>query len=767
MIFSLPSTAQACCAVLVTFAAATSLPAQFRWDQAHPGAPEPRASAALAWDPVSQRGVLFGGVDAVAARSDTWVLEVLPSGAPEWRRLATAHAPAARFDHAMVSTPRGVLLFGGMDDQGAVLGDTWLFGGGDWQILQPAVVPPARAGHAMGYDPVRDRAVLFGGGVGTTVLDDTWDWDGAAWQRKSVSIPPPGMRDAAMAFDPATGGLLLHGTSRGAGYSYTWDGRGWWTLASNGPARRDHQLVFDPAARTVLMVGGVEGAAEPTEVLRFSGSSPSYSWVVDGQLPSGRCAHTVLRVPGVGQLFVTGGRYGDHLEEDTLRLERQSRTWQPVVEVPAARKWFEMVRDPVRDRAFLFGGYATGSVDGYLRELWSYGADGWRRHPWPDQGPEFRFQPQLAYDAGRDRLVVCGGTRIGATYVLPDTWEFEPATGTWHRGPDMPYGGLTGGQMVYDPVRSRCVLFGGYHTFGSVAPGETWSYDGSSWQRLATAGPPPAYSHRMTWVPGRDEILLVADSIVQRSSQTWTFDGVAWTRQSPLHQPPPFRFQALVHQPLRDRCTLIHPVTDLVTGLPPAELWEWDGIDWLRRDRPAGGLPAPLEAGVWLDHEEGIIQFGGSFETTSREVWALRSASPAAASGFGVACVGAGGETATLAAAGLPWIGDTLRLEVHAARIPAGSLLWFGVSDTRWSGGSLPQDLSGFGFTGCRLLVSDDVIVGLPAGTGTTQLPVPLPADPSLVGSGLFAQALVIASAANPSGGLLSNGIALRIGSRD
>lgn len=81
----------------------------------------------------------------------------------------------------------------------------------------------------------------------------------------------------------------------------------------------------------------------------------------------------------------------------------------------------------------------------------------------------------------------------------------------------------------------------------------------------------------MAWLPGRDETLLVAESIVPRSSQTWTFDGVAWTRRSPLHQPPPFGFQALVHQPLRDRCTPIHPISDLVTGLPPAELWDWDG----------------------------------------------------------------------------------------------------------------------------------------------------------------------------------------------
>src|ERR1051325_8282159 len=52
--------------------------------------------------------------------------------------------------------------------------------------------PTARADHAMAYDGVRDRTVLFGGNDTTgNYLSDTWEWDGMNWiQRNPASQPP-------------------------------------------------------------------------------------------------------------------------------------------------------------------------------------------------------------------------------------------------------------------------------------------------------------------------------------------------------------------------------------------------------------------------------------------------------------------------------------------------------------------------------------------------------------------------------------------------
>jgi hypothetical protein len=48
--------------------------------------------------------------------------------------------------------------------------------------VQLAARPPARDAHALVYDPLRRRTVLFGGrSAAFTHFGDTWEWDGAAW----------------------------------------------------------------------------------------------------------------------------------------------------------------------------------------------------------------------------------------------------------------------------------------------------------------------------------------------------------------------------------------------------------------------------------------------------------------------------------------------------------------------------------------------------------------------------------------------------------
>ena len=47
----------------------------------------------------------------------------------------------------------------------------------------PDCLLAARGYHAMTYDPLRERVVLFGGQAGpaSPMLGDTWEWDGKQW----------------------------------------------------------------------------------------------------------------------------------------------------------------------------------------------------------------------------------------------------------------------------------------------------------------------------------------------------------------------------------------------------------------------------------------------------------------------------------------------------------------------------------------------------------------------------------------------------------
>jgi hypothetical protein len=71
---------------------------------------------------------------------------------------------------------RQVVLFGGMDNTGNIVGDTWLWDGTNWTEPLPATYPSARDSHAMAYDAAHGQAVLFGGFDGYNFLSDTWAW---------------------------------------------------------------------------------------------------------------------------------------------------------------------------------------------------------------------------------------------------------------------------------------------------------------------------------------------------------------------------------------------------------------------------------------------------------------------------------------------------------------------------------------------------------------------------------------------------------------
>jgi len=69
-----------------------------------------------------------------------------------------------------------LLLYGGQNlTGGAYPTSTWSFGGGRWTELDPSKNPGVHAGPAMAYDPLLDKAVLFGGFTSTTVTGtNTW-----------------------------------------------------------------------------------------------------------------------------------------------------------------------------------------------------------------------------------------------------------------------------------------------------------------------------------------------------------------------------------------------------------------------------------------------------------------------------------------------------------------------------------------------------------------------------------------------------------------
>lgn len=264
-----------------------------------------------------QRLVLFGG-RAATGLAETW--ELSASG---WTQLTPLTSPPARYGHDMAYDPvrQRVILFGGFPTGGTRLGDTWEWDGTTWVQRTPMSSPSARSGHRMAWDPVRNVIVLFGGridGTGSFYQSDTWTWNGSNWTLVA-NTGPTAREGVALAWDPVfTGGRLVLFGGLGAGGNrndtWVWDGTMWTpvTATTSPPGRVFHDMVYSPVLGKVLLFGGSTGG---TASATFYGDT----WVFDRttwtQLmpplaPAARNGHSMEFDPGRGRITLISGWNG-------------------------------------------------------------------------------------------------------------------------------------------------------------------------------------------------------------------------------------------------------------------------------------------------------------------------------------------------------------------------------------------------------------------------------------------------------------------------
>jgi len=232
--------------------------------------PSVRAGHAMAFDSVQQKTVLFGGVVTNAGcpsgcyQGDTWVWN------GTWGQLATSSAPSARAYHAMAydSVRRKIVLFGGRDQ--ALKGDTWELdvASGTWTNVTPpsGPNPSPRFHHAMAYDIENRVTVLFGGdtAMGASQSGETWIWDGSAWTQQFPAVGPTARYGHKMAFDTAFHRIVLFGGAEvpsGSLKNDTWSWNGTtWIEDVHTPipsARLNHAMAYDSDRDQVVLFGGV------------------------------------------------------------------------------------------------------------------------------------------------------------------------------------------------------------------------------------------------------------------------------------------------------------------------------------------------------------------------------------------------------------------------------------------------------------------------------------------------------------------------------
>ena len=309
-------------------------------------------------------------------------------------------------------------------------------------IQHPIKTPPTqigvRNGHAMVYEGISDRVLLFGGADDAKVCEDTWEWDGRTWQQVSTTGPGP-RTFPSMAYDSIRRKVLLFGgnrvlfgsneaANRFLNDTWQWDGRRWTELKVPGPpARAEAAMAFDKERGRVVLFGGYYRS-------------------------SGRII-----------------RLGDTWEWDGYR-------WvQSKVSGPNARNGAAVTYDASRGKLILFGGRTEDGVSG---ETWEWNGGRWEENR--SALTEGRFNPVMAYDSARQKVIRFGGRYAGKP--VGDTWEYDGKS--WIRLSSVGPAARNHTAMAYNPKIDRIILFGG-HDFGTTDAvnvfGDTWEWHANEW----------------------------------------------------------------------------------------------------------------------------------------------------------------------------------------------------------------------------------------------------------------------------------------------
>ena len=228
-----------------------------------------------------------------------------------------------------------IVLFGGTNPTGGYSNQTWVWDGNDWMQMHPKVSPPERYGHAMAYDSVSKKIVMFGGYGDYAEMNDTWTWDGSNWTQVVSTTSPPPRFQHAMAFDATRGQIVMFGgflsqpTPTFYADTWLWDAKGWHQVLTPTPptARFGHVLAYHPALHAVVMIGGYGGKD-------VTGTTWNYDFRRETWLWNGQTWTQQFPAVQPGPAYTTGATYDDtrqaltvHLGDDLTCVSRGPKTF--------------------------------------------------------------------------------------------------------------------------------------------------------------------------------------------------------------------------------------------------------------------------------------------------------------------------------------------------------------------------------------------------------------------------------------------------------
>ena len=413
------------------------------------------------------------------------------------------------------------------------------------------------------------------------------------------------------------------------------------------------------------------------------------------------------------------------------------------------------------NRLILYGGVSP-TPSTILSETWAFNGATWTLLA-PLGGAPGRWGHQMVRSTVLNRLVTFGGRSPTISGFSQDSYQWNgsawsPIAASNPPPPRYLYG------MAYDSARDKIVVFGGRGTLATL--GDTWELtnNGATWSwehKLTPTSPPPREEMVMAYMPDQRRTVMFGgydrdtDTVY---GDTWLYDGNTWELANPLSSPTPRYRTASAYDTARRRITMYggYDGNTLRT-----ETYEFTGADWPLVAVGAGSANSSEMYAAYDSQRRRFVTFGGAGASFSNQTHDYNGSCPAFFSQFGVGCPSSSG-VAEVTSPSLPRLGQFYTMQFSGLPIGApAAIVVVGVSNTSYIGLPLPLDLSFFfGFAGCSLLCSAE-------STASFLSPPPLlthsfliPNQANLVNMPLYSQAIIFDLAApNGAGGTSRGGV--------
>jgi len=289
--------------------------------------------------------------------------------AATWTQQFPQTSPPARGGYSLVydSAHGEVVLFGGADDNGNLLNDTWVWDGTNWTEKSPATSPSVRSAYSMAYDTASKQTVLFGGAAPfkngfAQYLADTWVWDGTNWTQQFPQASPPAESLDPIAYDSAHSEILLINDDP---ETWVWNGTNWIRKYPQPSPTAFGTLAYD---------------FSPSEVVFFDWNFETWLW--DG---TAWTSESTANHPPLGSLMVYDAAVGNLVSfggsvppaTTGVPFAPVNPTWFwngtnwvqqfPATSPPAGS--YAIAYDSAHGQIVLFGGGVTSD----LNTTWTYG----------------------------------------------------------------------------------------------------------------------------------------------------------------------------------------------------------------------------------------------------------------------------------------------------------------------------------------------------------------------------------------------------------